>query len=164
MFLSRPQSQRLRASLILTIGFLAVFIVTWFVPSLSAASLNMLFRLRGAMPSPDDIVIVAIDDASLQRIGKWPWSRSVMADLLNKLSAAKPRAIGLDVIYAEQSNPADDLQLAAAIKRNGRVVLPAQLTDIAPQANDRQAEADWLLPLPELGRGGCRTRARLARC
>ena len=35
-------------------------------------------------PAPADIVIVAIDEASLKSIGRWPWSRTVHADLINK--------------------------------------------------------------------------------
>ena len=72
----------------------AVLLITWLVPSLSAATLNMLFRLRGELRAPDDIVIVAIDDASLQQVGAWPWPRAVMASVLDQISAAKPRAVG----------------------------------------------------------------------
>src|SRR2546425_2018134 len=99
------RSQAVRTALILIISILLVMIVTWFVPSLSAASLNMLFRLRGALRAPGDVVIVAIDDQSLQRIGQWPWPRSVMAGVLDKLTQARPRSVGLDVIYAEPSAP-----------------------------------------------------------
>jgi CHASE2 domain-containing sensor protein len=66
----RNKSQALRTALILLFSIALVVIVTWFVPSLSAASLNMLFRLRGALRPPADLVIVAIDDESLQRIGQ----------------------------------------------------------------------------------------------
>jgi signal transduction histidine kinase/CHASE2 domain-containing sensor protein len=148
---SRFTSQRTRTALILFVSMLAVVLVTWFVPSINAASLNMLFRLRGTLPPPDDIIIVAIDDPSLQRIGNWPWPRSVMAEVIDKLSGAKPRAVGLDVIYAEPSNPANDQRLAEAIKRNGRVILPAQLPDLEPEADEHQTAASWLLPLPEIG-------------
>src|SRR6185436_18376405 len=96
-----------RTALILLFSIALVVTVTWFAPSLSAASWNMLFRLRGALNAPDDIVIVAIDDQSLQamgrRFGPWPWPRSVMALALDKLTQAHPRSIGLDVIYAERS-------------------------------------------------------------
>ena len=44
-----------------------------------------------------DIVIVAIDDASIDAIGRWPWRRALHAGLLERISQAPPRAIGLDV-------------------------------------------------------------------
>lgn len=73
-----------------------------------------------------DIVIIAIDNASLAKIGRWPWPRSVHAALLERLAQTRARAIGLDVILAEpdRQDPGDDLALAKAIRDNGRVVLP----------------------------------------
>jgi len=77
-------------------------------------------------PAPADIVIVAIDEASLESIGRWPWSRIVHADLVNKLKHEQARVIGLDVIFSEPelSNPEADLILAKAIENAGNVVLP----------------------------------------
>lgn len=142
----RNQSQTLRTTLILLFSIVLVVAVTWFAPSLSAASLNMLFRLRGAFAAPADIVIVAIDDRSLQRIGQWPWPRSVMAAALDKLAQANPRGIGLDVIYAEPTIAEEDRRLAEAIARNGRVILPAQLFESISTGG---ASTVWLRPLPE---------------
>jgi CHASE2 domain-containing sensor protein len=77
-------------------------------------------------PAPADIVIVAIDESSLEAIGRWPWSRIVHADLVNKLKQEQARVIGLDIIFSEPelSNPEADLVLASAIKQAGNVVLP----------------------------------------
>ncbi|MBS1789947.1 MAG: CHASE2 domain-containing protein [Acidobacteria bacterium] len=149
--------QSIRTTAILIFSIALVVIVTWFVPSLSAASTNMLFRLRGALRSPADIVIVAIDDYSLQklggRFGSWPWPRSVMAEALDKLTKTRPLSIGLDVIYAEASTPEDDNRLAAAIEHNGRVVLPAQLyevstTEAAANGFTKNNATAWLRPIP----------------
>jgi len=126
---------------------LLVALVTWFLPSLSALSTNVLFRLRGPLGPPDDIVIVAIDDQSLQRTGRWPWPRSVMADALDKISAASPRAVGLDIVYGEPSVEADDLKLSEAVKKNGRVVLPAQLIAREGNTDDRSGSVFWLRPV-----------------
>ncbi len=156
----RNRPQALRTALVLLFSIALVVVVTWFVPSLPAASLNMLFRLRGTLTPSDDIVIVAIDDQSLQaigqRIGPWPWPRSVMATAVDKLTQANPRSIGLDVIYAEHSAKLDDDQsLAAAIASNGSVVLPAQLYESASTVPGAAATGPansataWLRPLPE---------------
>lgn len=145
----RNKSQALRTILILNVSIVLVVIVTWFVPSLSAASLNMLFRLRGVITPPADIAILAIDDQSLQHLGQWPWPRSVMAGVLDKLTQARVRSIGLDVIYAEPTAPGEDLRLAAAIARNGRVVLPAQLYESTSKENSARLTTDWLRPLPQ---------------
>ena len=81
-------------------------------------------RLTGHR-APPDIVIVAIDDASLAAIGHWPWPRAVHATLIDKLAGAGTRAIGLDLLLTEpDSDPAQDAALGAAIRRAGNVVLP----------------------------------------
>ena len=138
----------LRNLLVYAFSIALVVLVTWFVPALSAATMNALFRVRGALAPPADIVIIAIDDASLQRVsqlhGAWPWPRTVMADLLDNLTLAQPRAIGLDVIYAEPSTPAADERLAQSLKRNGRVVLPTQLYETS------EGRTEWLLLMADL--------------
>lgn len=70
-------------------------------------------------PASPEILIVMIDDDSIATLGRWPWSRTVHAALLDKLGEA--RAVGLDIIFAEpdRAEPAVDAQLAEAIRRNG---------------------------------------------
>ncbi|HAC35303.1 MAG TPA: serine/threonine protein kinase [Gammaproteobacteria bacterium] len=46
-----------------------------------------------------DLAIIAIDDPSIERLGRWPWSRTVIADLVARLEGAK--VIGLPVFYSE---------------------------------------------------------------
>jgi len=46
-------------------------------------------------------MIVAIDEASLDQFGQWPWPRSVVAQLIGKLRAADPAAIGVDILFSE---------------------------------------------------------------
>lgn len=137
----------MRTALILLTGFALVVAVTWLVPALSTSALGLLFRVRGGLPLPADIVILAIDDASLQRIGGWPWPRGVMADALDRLTDAHVRAVGLDVVYAEPTGPNEDARLAAAVARNGTVVLPAQLFEAARPGGPGRG-VDWLRPMP----------------
>ncbi|UCH53396.1 MAG: CHASE2 domain-containing protein [Pseudomonadota bacterium] len=47
------------------------------------------------------IALVEIDDPSIQQIGRWPWPRSVIADLLDLLANAEPKALGLQIIFTE---------------------------------------------------------------
>ena len=82
---------------------------------------DMAMRLRHA-PPPDDIVIVAIDDKSLRKLGQWPWPRALHAELVTRLSEAGARVIGLDIMFSEPGT--DDRALASAIAASGRVVLP----------------------------------------
>lgn len=97
-------------------------------------------------PDPS-VLIVAIDEGSLQRIGQWPWPRSVHARLLDRLTDAGAERVALDLMLSEpdRRDSRQDDALAAAIRRNGRVVLPVLA---APAAGDRMAEE--MLPVPQI--------------
>lgn len=76
-------------------------------------------------PAPPAIVIVAIDDASIEAIGRWPWRRAVHASLLVRIAQARPRAVALDLVLSEPDpDPAQDLLLAQALTQAAPVVLP----------------------------------------
>ena len=82
-------------------------------------------------PLQDDIVIVAIDNRSIEALGRWPWRRAYHAELLDRIGAAEPKAIGLDILLSEpdRNHPLDDALLAASIVRNAPVVLPMFIQD-----------------------------------
>ncbi len=94
---------------------------------------------------PNDIVIIAIDDISLEQLGRWPWNRRIHADLLSKLSPANASAIGMDIIFSERDtiDPGADQALADAIANAGNVVLPVYLSE--PRSRELPHEG---LPLP----------------
>ena len=76
-------------------------------------------------PAPPGVLIVAIDDASIDAIGRWPWRRAVHATLLQRLAQARPRAIVLDLVLSEPDpDPQQDLLLAAALREAAPVVMP----------------------------------------
>ena len=62
--------------------------------------LDMRFKLRGVMPAGNDVVIVTIDEKSIQSIGRWSWDRDVFAELLYTLTDAEPSVIAFDVIFS----------------------------------------------------------------
>ena len=76
---------------------------------------------------PDsDVVIVAIDEKSLQVFGHWPWPRGIHAELINRLANVGNNVVALDVLFAEpnERDTGADEKLAAAIAAHGRVILP----------------------------------------
>jgi CHASE2 domain-containing sensor protein len=64
--------------------------------------LDLRFRLRPTQPGPVSLVIVEIDDASITEIGRWPWSRRVFAQFLDRIVTAKPKLICLDLSLIRQ--------------------------------------------------------------
>jgi signal transduction histidine kinase/CHASE2 domain-containing sensor protein/DNA-binding response OmpR family regulator len=85
---------------------------------------NRLFQLRGTIPWDERVVIIGIDDASLRTYGLLPWSRQRYTALIDRLTQAQANTIVLDIMLVEPSP--DDADLAAAMFRQGRVVLPKQ--------------------------------------
>jgi adenylate cyclase len=66
---------------------------------------------RGVEPGSPDIVIVAIDNDSIAKLGRWPWSRWRMAELESRLAAAQPAVIGYDIVQSEQTADVDPEEL-----------------------------------------------------
>jgi adenylate cyclase len=65
-------------------------------------TLDFRFLLRGAVEPPDQVVVLAIDDYSIERLGRWPWSRAYHAELVDLLSEDGAEVIGFDLILAER--------------------------------------------------------------
>lgn len=63
--------------------------------------LDWRFRTRGAVEPGAPIAIVGIDAKSVDALGRWPWSRHVMAELIAALDRQGVAAIGLDVTFSE---------------------------------------------------------------
>lgn len=98
---------------------------------------NLFYDLELSVKTPvveDSVVIVAIDDASLTKLGQWPWPRAIHASLIDKLTDANVAAVAMDILFMEPDrvHPENDQLLAAAIRRNGRVIMPV-LTGIQDQ-------------------------------
>lgn len=71
------------------------------------------------------VAVVDIDEASIARLGQWPWPRDVIARMVDRLAAAGVAAIGFDIVFSEPDRlslqkAAEDLR-----KRGARVDLPA---------------------------------------
>lgn len=74
------------------------------------------------LPENSPILIVDIDDESLYRIGRWPWNRSVMADLVSRLYEGGAKVISFDVMFPEQSEKGEDEQFARALTKGASVL------------------------------------------
>jgi len=113
-----------------------------FLERLSVQMQDGMFKLRGKTDTlPADIVIVGIDDRSVDLVGKWPWRRDILAQLVYAISQGKPMVLGLDVFLPEQieedTSGRTEL-LAHYIRAAENVVIPMyfSLSDvgIAPEA------------------------------
>src|SRR6185312_10440303 len=73
---------------------------------------DVLQELKPREYVPLPVRVVDIDDASLERIGQWPWPRTVLAELVDRLHGLGAAAIAFDLVFAEpdRTSPAHELQ------------------------------------------------------
>ncbi|MCP5145979.1 MAG: EAL domain-containing protein [Gammaproteobacteria bacterium] len=132
-------------------GALAMIaLVSTLTPLLSRVDHALYDMVMSAAPAntTDEIVIIAVDDKSLAALGRWPWPRTIHADLLSRLAKVQPAAIALDIVFAEPSADAsDDVALAGAIEANGNVVLP-----VFPGTRVDGPGLREVLPIPAIAR------------
>ena len=81
--------------------------------------LDLLFQLRGPRQPEQRLVLIGIDEPSLQHHGAWPFPRTLHAQLLDRLREA--RAVGFDFLFPEPA--AGDDQLSRAMAAGPPVVL-----------------------------------------
>ena len=125
---------------------------------------SLFFEMRGPVAAPQDIVILAIDDesldqvehylldpekhAALEPIQRFPWQRRAYAIAIERLIESGAKAIALDILLTTESTygPDDDVALAAVLERYGeQVALAATLHDSGLRQGLMQAPS---LPLP----------------
>jgi len=108
-----------------TATLVSVLAVSGALTALENAGADM--RARMLMHEvPSDIVIVAIDAASLAALDHWPWPRRHHAKLVEEISRAAPDSVFMDIDFSSQSNALDDAVLEAALAkpRDYPLVLP----------------------------------------
>ncbi|MGA1938811.1 CHASE2 domain-containing protein [Arcobacter sp. YIC-310] len=95
----------INVALILSITLSFIYI---FFPKLPDSLDNRLrdyfFTIRGEIPTSNNVVIVDIDEHSLQELGQWPWPRNKISKILKNLTDAGVTIIGFDVVFAEEDN------------------------------------------------------------
>lgn len=102
----------------------AVFIPNPMVARLELLTQDMFYSIRGPEIPGNDVVIAAIDEKSIDLIGRWPWPREKIAQLLDRLKEYGVKVAGFDIVFSSPERGSDgDVQLAAAIKRFPNIVL-----------------------------------------
>lgn len=110
----------------IAISLTSLFILSCFLfpkpfESLEVKWVDQFFKFRGEIPPQNSIVLVTIDEKSLTKLGRWPWPRSQIARLIQKLSSLGVREIGFDITFSEKS--LEDGFLAQALKNSSNTIL-----------------------------------------
>lgn len=99
-------------------------------------------------PVSDKIIVVGIDEESMQEFGRWPWNRSLMASAIDILHKQDAAVIGVDVIYSDYSDEENDTALVNSVKNAGNVIIPSCLYDVGTEDNPQ--EPQLVTPFTEL--------------
>lgn len=84
--------------------------------------LKTFYKMRGPLTPSSQIVIAAIDDASLKELGPWPWKRRIFSDLISKLRDSNAAIIAVDASFAEDAL-SDDRRLLGMLGEQRDMVL-----------------------------------------
>ena len=114
-------------------GVLAIALAPW-VHIEENLGLAWLFDLRGPVEAPGDVIVVAIDELSAQKLGlpdkPRDWPRDQHAQLVRYLSKAGARVIGFDLTFDTPSPvPAHDQEFAEALGLAGNVLMTASIRE-----------------------------------
>jgi signal transduction histidine kinase len=105
---------------------------------------DWMFRLRSPAPWRPESALLEIDESSLLNLGGVAGLRSMLADALERLAAASPRVVVVDLTLAEAGRgPSDDARLEAAMSRTRNLVLASEMMP--------RGEA-WQDPVPRFAR------------
>ena len=120
--------------------------------SLLPATDNLIYDsllVSGKEPS-ENIIIIGMDERSMNEIGTWPWPRFFVADAIEKLIEAEAAVISANILYDAYSTPEYDEALLEAAGKTDRLVLGA-MGDIGDvRYNEELTIEEYILPFDEL--------------
>ena len=93
--------QKIKAGILIFIIPVILVLVFPFSKSLEDKSIDMRMKFRGEGDIDRRIVVISIDEESFREMDlRWPWPRTVFADLLNRIAPDGPLAVGFDVEFS----------------------------------------------------------------
>jgi adenylate cyclase len=134
--------RRLTLALMISLAVVAAFLAFDGAPlpdMIEGQTLNWRFRLRGPVPPPADVAIIAIDDQTFNTLNRWPLPRRVLAEAVDRLQAADAAVIGIDLLLVDPEQPSSgivlspgDQQLYEALRAANRAVLSFAFITFGP--------------------------------
>jgi signal transduction histidine kinase/CHASE2 domain-containing sensor protein len=114
-----------RKIIILAFSLLALFSLEYLgiLSGMNTYFYDLAFRIRGAREPLQRIVVVAIDEKTLEALGRWPLKRSLYASVLERTAAAD--VVAFDIMMVEPTP--DDAALARKMREYGKAVLPISI-------------------------------------
>lgn len=112
-------------AVVLSVGTVLLLAVVFFGPMRFLD--NVFYDLNftyAPSPAADSVVVVGIDVKSIDKVGAWPWPRSVTGLLVKRIADAEPKAVALDMLFPKGHEAAANDSLADAFAAVPNLVLP----------------------------------------
>src|SRR5579864_2415741 len=133
-------AKRLARSLFLLV-FVSVLSLIPVIRDSETRLTDTFFRLAPHPAHRSAVVLVLIDEDSLRKYGRWPWSRELLSRLTRNLTSSGAGAIGLDILMSEPQSPEADASLQQSLHASGRVVIAGKIGAFPDGPH-------WVEPLP----------------
>ncbi len=130
--------------LVIALMFILFFRNSDLIQSLERKAYDGAVKMSSKNPN-DKIAIIAIDDQSISNIGRWPWSREIHADMIDKLTAAKAKVVGNTVFFFEPQQDPGFVYVNKLMELHRKAAAAAQASP-ALTATDPAAPAPAGLP------------------
>lgn len=124
-------------------SFVLATVAGWLGTQIDNDAYDWMFRRHGAPGAKAHAILLVADDRSLNELGGMRHLRRALAEGLERVAAAGPNVVAIDLILPDQSDPEDDAALEAALQKIPRLVLAADLIENGPS---------WEDPLPRFRR------------
>lgn len=85
---------------------------------------DYMFIVRGELQNHNNVIIIDIDEKSLQQEGQWPWSRDKLANLVNNLTTANAGIIGFDMLFPEEDRTSPSKLVKAYSLKTEQNIIP----------------------------------------
>ncbi len=113
----------LKITLFVIILALALFFFDFpFLRFMELKTLDLRMSSRGALPAGPETIIAVVDEKSLNELGRWPWPRTTIARLMDRLKASGAKAVGFDIVFSEpddNSSLKTIAELSSELKKSG---------------------------------------------
>jgi len=108
--------------LVIFLALVMFFIDVPFLRFMELKALDLRMVSRGKLAAGGETVIAAIDEKSLGELGRWPWPRTTIARLVDKLKGYGAKAVGFDIVFSEpeqNSSLSGVVDLSKEVKKMG---------------------------------------------
>jgi len=97
---------------------------------LNALVFDTYQKLKPRDAAESAVAVVDIDDESIRRLGQWPWPRTVLASVVDRLAAEGAAAIGLDIVLSEPDRTSPALAVAQLEGQGFQITQPGSVTEL----------------------------------